>query len=215
MFAGLPTKGKPRMDARAGLWIISFVLVLLLLVRRTRRQQSVSPWIHILFFASGFPALLYQIVWQRALFAVYGLNIQSVTIVVSAFMLGLGLGSLVGGALSRNSRLRPVALFATAELGIAAFGFASLNLFHWVAEFTARRSLAVTGLVAFALVVLPTMLMGATLPLLVEHLVRSSRNVGGSVGGLYFVNTLGSGVACFLAADVLMRLLGQTGSVRF
>jgi len=61
----------------------------------------------------------------------------------------------------------------------------------------------------------PTMLMGATLPLLVEHLVCRSQNVGRSVGGLYFVNTLGSGMACFLAATVLMRRLGQSGSVLF
>ena len=45
-------------------------------------------WVHVLFFFSGFPALLYQIVWQRALFTLYGVNIESVTIVVSAFMLG-------------------------------------------------------------------------------------------------------------------------------
>ena len=48
-------------------------------------------------FFSGFPALLYQIVWQRALFTIYGVNIQSVTVIVTVFMLGLGLGSLAGG----------------------------------------------------------------------------------------------------------------------
>src|SRR5438552_269739 len=52
------------------------------------------PWVYTLFFFSGFPALIYQIVWQRSLFVIYGINIESVTIVVSAFMLGLGLGSL-------------------------------------------------------------------------------------------------------------------------
>ena len=173
------------------------------------------PWIHILFFCSGFPALIYQIVWQRALFAIYGLNIESVTIVVSAFMLGLGIGSLVGGALSRSARVPLVAMFAAAELGTAVFGFGSLRLFRWIAEFTAGSSPSMTGLAAFSLIVVPTLLMGATLPLLVEHLVRSSQNVGSSVGGLYFANTLGSGVACFVAADVLMRLLGQSGSVEF
>src|SRR5213078_1517436 len=48
------------------------------------------------FFFSGFPALLYQIVWQRALFTIYGVNIESVTVIVTVFMLGLGLGSLGG-----------------------------------------------------------------------------------------------------------------------
>ncbi len=202
------------MDSNAGFWIIALVVVFFLLAVRARWRKEPMPWIHILFFCSGFPALIYQIVWQRALFAIYGLNIQSVTIVVSAFMLGLGLGSLAGGALSKNARLPPVALFALAELGTAGFGLVSLKLFRWIAEFTAGSSPAMTALAAFSLIVVPTLLMGATLPLLVEYLVRSSRNIGSSVGGLYFANTLGSGVACFVAADVLMRLLGQSGSVQ-
>src|ERR1700690_372642 len=77
--------------------------------------------LHILFFFSGFPALLYQIIWQRALFAIYGVNIQSVTIVVSAFMLGLGVGSFLGGGVSKNRRISLLVAFGIAELGTAAF----------------------------------------------------------------------------------------------
>jgi len=98
-------------------------------------QQDPAIWIYLLFFASGIPAIIYQIVWQRALFSLYGINIESVTIVVSAFMLGLGLGSLGGGALSRSKRFPPVALFAAAELGTAIFAVASLSIFHLVAEY--------------------------------------------------------------------------------
>src|SRR5262249_59493759 len=69
--------------------------------------------LYLLFFLSGFPALFYQIVWQRSLFAIYGVNIESVTVVVSAFMLGLGAGSLAGGRLSARPRLpRLLPLFA-------------------------------------------------------------------------------------------------------
>jgi predicted membrane-bound spermidine synthase len=170
-------------------------------------------WLYPLFFLSGFPALLYQIVWQRTLFSIYGVNIESVTVVVSAFMLGLGLGSLAGGRISRHPRVPLLVLFGAAELGIAAYGLASLPLFHWVAGFTAGVPPLQTGLFAFALVLIPTILMGATLPLLVAHLVRLSGNVGRSVGILYFVNTLGSAVACFAAALVTMRYLGMSGSV--
>jgi spermidine synthase len=177
------------------------------------QSQSVS-WVQFLFFCSGFPALIYQIVWQRALFAAYGLNIESVTIVVSAFMLGLGMGSLAGGALSRSTKLPMVWLFAGAEFLVSIFGFTSLRLFHYVAEWTIGSSLLKTGVVSFLLIVIPTVLMGATLPLLVEQLMRRSRNLGSTVGTLYFVNTLGSGLACFVAADVLMRRFGQSGSVR-
>jgi predicted membrane-bound spermidine synthase len=173
------------------------------------------PWIHLLFFCSGFPALIYQIVWQRALFAVYGLNIESVTVVVSGFMLGLGVGSLVGGRLSANRRLAPVMLFAVAELLTGILGIFSLKLFQRIAAFTAGRSVLETGVISFSVIVLSSLLMGTTLPLLVEYSVRSLRNVGSSVGGLYFANCLGSGFACFLSAAWLMRYLGQSGTVRF
>ena len=51
-------------------------------------STSSTAWPCLFFFVSGFPALLYQIVWQRALFTIYGVNIESVTMVVTAFMLG-------------------------------------------------------------------------------------------------------------------------------
>jgi spermidine synthase len=175
---------------------------------------DLAIWIYLLFFASGLSAILYQIVWQRALFSLYGINIQSVTIVVSAFMLGLGLGSLAGGAFSQSKRFSPVALFAVAELGTAIYGLGSLNIFHFVARSTLAKPLWITGTVSFVLVVVPTMFMGSTLPLLIEHLVRGSRNVGGSVGALYFVNTLGSGAACIVVVRPLFSHFGQTGAVR-
>ena len=177
-------------------------------------QKSGFRWLYILFFLSGFPALIYQIVWQRTLFAVYGVNIESVTIVVSAFMLGLGIGSLFGGRLSRNPKAPLLLFFAGVEIGIALYGAASLRIFHWVAASTAGAPPLQAGLLSFALVLIPTMLMGATLPLLVAQLVKLSGNVGQSVGALYFANTLGSATACFAAALVTMRYLGMSGSVQ-
>jgi len=56
--------------------------------------------------------------------------------------------------------------------------------------------------------------MGSTLPLLVAHLVRENKNVGKSVGTLYFVNTLGSALASLAAAIVVLGALGQSGTVR-
>src|SRR5262249_6293057 len=65
-----------------------------------RSKPVVQQALYGLFFLSGFAALIYQIVWQRVLFAAFGVNIESVTITVSLFMFGLGVGSLVGGVLS-------------------------------------------------------------------------------------------------------------------
>jgi predicted membrane-bound spermidine synthase len=167
-----------------------------------------------LFFVSGFAALLYQVVWQRTLFAIYGINIESVTVVVTAFMLGLGFGSLAGGALSKKPTRPVVLLFALVEGGIGVFGVFSLRLFHAVGELTLRESAPVIALVTLAMVLAPTMLMGATLPLLVADFTRRSKNVGVSVGTLYYVNTLGSALASLVAVLLLLGHLGQSGTVR-
>src|SRR5258706_8127195 len=114
-------------------------------------------WYYLPFFLSGVSALLYQIVWQRALFSIYGLNIESVTVVVTAFMLGLGLGSLCGGWLSKRRTLPLLAVFGIIELGISGYGFISLNIFHAVASYTAGSSALGTGIVTFAMLLIPTM----------------------------------------------------------
>ena len=178
------------------------------------KVQTSSRFYYLLFFLSGFPALLYQIVWQRALFTLYGVNIESVTIIVTVFMLGLGIGSLAGGWLSSRSGIRLLLAFGVIEFSVGTFGAVSLWIFHRIGALTAGASTSTTGLLAFGLLLVPTMLMGSTLPLLVEYFVRRTGNVGESVGLLYSVNTLGSGAACLAAALVLMRVLGESGTVR-
>lgn len=170
--------------------------------------------LYLVFLVSGFAALLYQVVWQRSLYAIYGINIESVTMVVTAFMIGLGLGSLAGGAISKNPERPTLLLFSIVELAIGTFGAFSLPLFHAVGRLTLGLPALGTALVTFGLVLAPTLLMGGTLPLLVGHLVRANRNVGKSVGSLYFVNTLGSALAAFAAPLWLFGWLGQTATVR-
>ena len=58
-----------------------------------KRRGKDTLFLSLVFFCSGMPALIYQVVWQRVLFAIYGVNAQSVAVVVTAFMLGLGIGS--------------------------------------------------------------------------------------------------------------------------
>jgi predicted membrane-bound spermidine synthase len=167
-----------------------------------------------IFFVSGAAALLYQVVWQRALFAIVGINFESVTIVVTAFMLGLGVGSLAGGALSRRLGSRVLLVFAAFEAGIGLFGLLSLRLFRSLGELTLSLSYPGTFALTLLMVLVPTALMGATLPLLVAWFVRATGNVGRSVGVLYFINTLGSAAASFAGVLYLLAHLGQSGTVR-
>jgi len=176
-----------------------------------RRKDTV--FLSVLFFCSGMPALIYQIVWQRALFSIYGVNAQSVAVVVTAFMVGLGIGSFTGGRLSARFPKHAILIFGFAELGVAVFGLSSLHIFRWVASHTAGTNLISTIFFSLLLLFVPTVLMGATLPLLVEHLVLRSKRVGSSVSTLYFVNTFGSAVACYICATFLLRNFGQSGSI--
>lgn len=171
------------------------------------------PILYLVFLLSGGAALIYQVVWQRALFSIYGVNIESVTIVVTAFMVGLGLGSFAGGRLSADPKRPLLMYFGIIELGIGLYGALSLTIFSAVGSMTAGAGPTATFALSFALVLLPTALMGSTLPLLVAHLVRGSGNVGQSVGVLYFVNTLGSAVASFVAGVVLLKHFGKAGTV--
>jgi spermidine synthase len=177
------------------------------------RDAKPMAWVYFIFILSGFSALLYQVVWQRSLFAIYGINVESVTVIVTAFMLGLGVGSLAGGEVSKNPKRPALLLFALVELGIGLFGVLSLPLFHAVGAFTLGLSAIPTFLITFLLILVPTTLMGSTLPLLVAHGVRASGNVGRAVGVLYFVNTLGSGIAALAAVFALLGTLGQSGTV--
>ena len=167
----------------------------------------------VLFFLSGFPALIYQLTWQRALFRIFGVNVESVTIVVTAFMLGLGLGSLAGGWLSKRRGISLLPLIAAIELMTGAFGLISLEIFDRVGQLIVGLPLMVTAGVSLSLVILPTLLMGATLPLLVCNLVRRSGNVGSAVGLLYYVNTLGAGTACLVCAAFLFPFAGMQSTV--
>jgi predicted membrane-bound spermidine synthase len=204
------------MDLLSVIALLSFDAALLLggsfFFDKPHRQKD-SVFLALLFFCSGMPALVYQIVWQRALFAIYGVNAQSVAVVVTAFMVGLGIGSLVGGSLATRLPKHGILIFGLAELGVAVFGLTSLRVFHWAAAYTAGTNLVFTMIFTLLLLFIPTVLMGATLPLLVEHLVLRTGRVGCSVATLYFVNTFGSAVACYLCATLLLRNFGQSGSV--
>ncbi|QIF02637.1 hypothetical protein [Roseimicrobium sp. ORNL1] len=166
------------------------------------------------FVISGISALIYQMVWQRMLLMIYGSNSESVAMVVAAFLMGLGIGSLLGGWISQNEKLPLVLFFSAAELGVGVYGLFSVALFQWVGSITVGAGSLMTGALSFALVFLPTLLMGSTLPLLVAQQVRATGDVGDSVSWLYFVNTLGAAVGAFLAAMWLLRVTGLSGAVQ-
>ena len=155
------------------------------------------------FACSGFAALVYQLVWQRLLFGAIGVDVESVTVVVSVFMLGLGIGAWLGGWMADRYPRRIVALFAAFELGIAACGLASVPILMGLADTLALLPRVGAGAACFALLLLPTVLMGATLPMLVAHAAQNRAMIGQATGWLYFINTLGAALGAFAMAFLL------------
>jgi spermidine synthase len=170
-----------------------------------------------LFVASGAAGLVYQVVWSRELVLVFGNTTQAVATIVTAFMAGLGFGSLVGGRLADTSA-RPLRLYGTVELAVAAMaallpfvfeGLAGLYRGLWpsLVEHPVQLT-TVRCALALAAVAPATFLMGMTLPLLTRHLVRTLDEAGARLGELYAANTIGAMAGTLLGGFVLIELLG-------
>ena len=164
------------------------------------------------FFLSGFSALTYQIAWQRLLGLFSGSDSISVAIVVGAFLLGLGFGSLLASMfVDRLSARGAVLAFAACELGIAAFAIASKFFFYdflfgRLEAFSASR--VAIFVAAFGGLLLPTLLMGMSLPLLAKGLARNIEIAATRIGLLYGVNTLGATAGAFGAGFLLIGMVG-------
>lgn len=164
------------------------------------------------FFASGLSALLYQVIWQRVLALFSGADVFSVTIIVAAFMGGLGLGSLAGGHLAdRVGRRGCLLLFAGAELAIGAFALGSKAFYYdflYARHGALAESVPVLALVLFLSVLWPTFFMGLSLPLLSRGLTPVIDAAARIVGSLYGLNTLGAAVGAFVTTWILLRHFG-------
>src|SRR5438132_6185764 len=166
----------------------------------------------VVFFASGFAALLYQVVWQRLLVFFSGSDVYSVTLIVTAFMAGLGVGNLVGGHLAdRLSRGLNLIMFVIAELAIMGFGLLSKGFFYDFL-YTRHAELAQSGGVLWTILFLsllwPTFFMGVSLPMLAKALTSNILAAAPTIGGLYGANTLGAATGAFITSWVLLPNFG-------
>ena len=175
---------------------------------------TVSTRLAPLFFVSGVAALVYQVCWQRLLFSAFGVDIDSVTIIVSVFMLGLGLGALAGGSLADHRPAWALRYFAIAELGIGTFGLFSPALIRATGDAFVGAPQWQIVLANFLLLLIPTSLMGATLPILVAHVTRIWGNVGKSIGLLYQVNTFGAAFGVAIVGFLWFLLFDLDGAIR-
>lgn len=172
-------------------------------------NQFISLLLLLTFFASGCAALVYQLVWQRYLFNGLGVDIDSVTLIVSTFMLGIGLGGASGGWLADKYQHRRIQLYAAAELLLCVIGLCSPMLLGFLPVLNSLGwNYWSISAAAMALLLVPTSIMGTTLPLLTMEFDNTRANVGVSVGLLYFFNTLGAAFGTWLVVHVLFMQWG-------
>ncbi|MDD5092512.1 MAG: fused MFS/spermidine synthase [Candidatus Wallbacteria bacterium] len=182
------------------------------------KNNSIKNSLYLIFFASGFTALIYQVVWNRYLSRILGSTTYASATTVSTFMLGLAGGSLLAGKLSSNLR-KPLKSYAFLELslGVYAIFFPYLMMGMDRIYFQAypmfsngpgsllflRFSLSVVSLI------LPALVMGATLPLASSFLNRFTSSFDSDLARLYGINTAGAAIGGLLAGFILIPGLGM------
>jgi len=180
-------------------------------------EEAKSPWrayLALLYTASGITGVAYEILWARMLSLQFGASIFGVVFTVTAFMAGLGLGSLYG--VTRKVR-RPVAAFALLEIGVALYSLVLPSLLRFgTAEIDALSSslspaswFGLQGVVSVFLLLIPAALMGASFPMVLGAAENSSLRLG----TIYGLNTAGAAVGALLPLGLLPEL-GWTGAVR-
>ncbi len=175
--------------------------------------------LHVLFFCSGVGALTCEVVWFKQLGFVLGSSTFAASVVVACFFGGLSLGSTLFGQLA-DRVVRPLRTYALLELALAATALATTFVLsswtQWIGVVTPYLSLEaarpVEVLLAMGILLPPTVLMGATLPVLSRHVVRRHGDLAERVGWLYAVNTLGAAVGCAAVGWVGIGALGVFGA---
>ncbi|MBK9139809.1 MAG: fused MFS/spermidine synthase [Verrucomicrobia bacterium] len=173
-------------------------------------------------FASGAAGLVYEVAWSRYLALFLGHTSYAVVAVLVAFMGGLALGNVAFGRLADRTR-RPLAVYAWLEIGIGLYALAFPYWYQLCYDFFVAvgrgmepgtgASLALKFAFSLLTVLLPTVFMGGTLPVVARLLTRSLSELREKIAGLYFVNSAGAVVGTFVADFWWLPAIGLEATV--
>ncbi|GIW08327.1 MAG: hypothetical protein KatS3mg060_3132 [Dehalococcoidia bacterium] len=168
---------------------------------------------------SGASGLIYQVIWFRVLGLIFGVSVHATSAVLAAFMAGLAVGSVVTGRFADRIK-RPLLAYGIVEIGIGVFGLSSLWALELLQPIYKALALSVTDSVvvlsvirfalAFLILLVPTTMMGATMPLVVRSSLLRSGSLSRNVSLLYAANTFGAVAGAFSSAFYLIGLYGVT-----
>ncbi len=176
--------------------------------------------LYVALFLSGAAALVYQSTWGRMLQRVFGVSDLAVATVLATFFLGLGLGSAIGGRWGERVQ-RSARLYAILEVAIGAWALLSLLLIPRVHDLYAAvgSGLSFTALtfvrflIAVFILLPPTLLMGATLPILIKAVSRRGVEWSSAATWLYATNTFGAVLGAGATGLYLVPVHGARTSV--
>ena len=172
-----------------------------------------------LFFLSGFAALVLEVLWIRHWGLIYGSGLHGFAMVVVVFLLGLSFGGLFYDVCLKNIR-NQVLLFSLLELALGASAVIITALFPHLEKLflviygeveSYAAFMVALGFVCFLVLLIPTMLMGMTLPALCA-VNASQQQVATDVGRLYAVNSFGALAGSFCAGFIIIPALGLSTS---
>ncbi|MBN1210881.1 MAG: fused MFS/spermidine synthase [Myxococcaceae bacterium] len=179
---------------------------------------TAQHWVLRLFFVSGLSGILFEVLWTRIFTHLLGGTTHSVSAVITAFMLGLGLGSyLLGRVADRHAR--PLRIYGLLELGVAFSGLVAFYAFQHIESlysalyaWASRATIQwLVFLIAFAFVSLTATLIGGTLPVLARYVVGRDEGLKAALGQLYAINTLGAAAGSLLMIGVVWVLGYERG----
>jgi spermidine synthase len=180
-----------------------------------RWPAGFDSWVPVLFLASGAAGLIYQVVWTQDLVLIFGDTTLAIVTTVSAFLAGLGIGSLVGAAVGARLR-RALAVYGLVEITVGCLALLMPVAFGVIATVFRSAYLSLSpgqvALIRFGLAFVAlapvTILMGMSLPVLTRHLVREDPQVGDRIARLYGLNTLGAVAGLLASGYLLIELIG-------
>ena len=172
------------------------------------RTTPFTPALLLLFAGSGCAALLYEIVWFHLLRLVVGCSSVSIAFLLASFMGGMCLGTLLLPRCIGRHR-HPLRVYAALELGIGVIGLVLPALLPWLGDLYQQHAgsgmsgLVLRGLLCSAVLLVPTMLMGATLPAIARWLDTTTAGMQ-RLGQFYVANLVGAVCGTVLAGFWLM-----------
>jgi spermidine synthase len=184
--------------------------------------MSARPFVLVLYVLSGACGLVYEVVWTRWLSLTFGITVFATSIVLAAFMAGLGLGSwLVARRIDRSRN--PLRVYALLETGIGFYALLVPAIFRGLEPLYVAAAGPLEGhfllfnlvraSIAFAVLLVPTTMMGGTVPAMGRYLVAQRATVGWDVGLLYAMNTVGAVLGCVVAGFVALPAIGISRTV--